>query len=215
VDIGADIAECIAKIKAFNDTSATLQHCQVITAYSTFKSQVASSIEELNMWWCHWEVNNAKCAREVAPHLPDRTPFTTLLKFDSLWQAFTVSTYAAMRILLSQLWQYLALHTPPSLPLDINFFMNPEEVFLDVPNTSPLLGITSSTQALASEILRTLSYCYGCTSRFITTVSFLFIQDVAYGCFSPESEEAKWGRDMGGRNLCITAKEGMLVMRIY
>jgi hypothetical protein len=197
VDIGADIAECIAKIKAFNDSSASLLHCQVISEYTALKSQVASSIEELNMWWCWWEVSNANCAIEIAPSSPDKTPFVTLLQFDSLWQAFTVSTYAAMRILLLQLWHYLLQHAPPSLPLDIDFVMNPEEVVLDVPNTSPLLGITASTQALAAEILRTFSYCYGCTSRFVTTVSFLFIQDVAYGCFPPESEEAKWAARHG------------------
>jgi hypothetical protein len=197
VDVGADIAECIASIKAFNNSNTTMQHSQLCSEYSNLKTQVALSLQDLNAWWFRWEAENGQCAIEMPPHLPQTTPFPTLLQFNTLWQAFTVSIYAAMRILLLQLWQYLLQHSPPSSPSNVNLQVKEVNVVLDVPNSTPFLGISSSTSLLASEILRTFSYCYSCTHRFITTVSFLFIQDVAYGCFPSSSKEARWAARHG------------------
>lgn len=67
-----------------------------------------------------------------------------------------------------------------------------QDVVLDLPNRTALLGITSDIKGLASEILRSLEYSYGKSRRFVSTFSFFFIQDVAYGCFDKGSKEAMW-----------------------
>ncbi|KFZ24795.1 hypothetical protein V502_00736 [Pseudogymnoascus sp. VKM F-4520 (FW-2644)] len=74
-------------------------------------------------------------------------------------------------------------------------------VILDIPNRTALLGITSDTKSLACEILQSLKYCYGKFQRFIYTSSFLFIQDVAYGCFDQGSKEAVWATRHGWAEL--------------
>jgi hypothetical protein len=183
VDIGADIAEYIAHIEKYDSWES---------GYSDIRIQVATSLNELNFWWSHWEEENAHTATEI-PLYPTTMPaiFTTLLRYDRIDTAFTVCIYDAMRILLLQLWQMLERHRNP-LEATYN-----QGIILDQPNKTALLGITSSIKGLASEILRSLEFCYGEFPRFIYSVSFLFIQDVAYGCFDKGSEEAIWIADHG------------------
>ncbi|KFX89149.1 hypothetical protein O988_08742 [Pseudogymnoascus sp. VKM F-3808] len=184
VDIGADIAEYIAYIEKYDDSWKS--------GYSDIRSQVATSLNELNLWWSHWEAENAHSATEI-PLYPTTTPaiFTTLLRYNRIDTAFTVCIYDAMRILLLQLWQMLERHRNP---LEATYHRG---IILDLPNQTALLGITSSIKGLASEILRSLEFCYGEFPRFIYSVSFLFIQDVAYGCFDKGSEEAIWIAEHG------------------
>lgn len=66
-----------------------------------------------------------------------------------------------------------------------------------MPKRTVLLGISSDIKALAGEILRSLTYCYEKSPSLVGTFSFLFIQDVAYGCFDPGSREAQWIVDHG------------------
>jgi hypothetical protein len=95
-----------------------------------------------------------------------------------------------MRIFLLQLWHIL--QPPPN-----SIQTTDQGVILDMPNGTALLGITSNTKSLAREILRSLTYCYGKTRRFVNTASFLFIQDIAYGCFEEGSKEAMWAAGHG------------------
>lgn len=113
-----------------------------------------------------------------------------LLEFDTVWTAFALCTYNVMRIFVLQLWNMLPL--PPN-----SIRTNTQDVILDMPNGTVLLGITSNTKSLACEILRSLTYCYGKTRRFVSTASFLFIQDIAYGCLEQGSKEAMWAARHG------------------
>ncbi|KFY71966.1 hypothetical protein V499_07861 [Pseudogymnoascus sp. VKM F-103] len=174
VDIGADITEYIAQAKIFNSK------CNQGAENTNLKFQVASSLEELNTWWHHWEAEQTEPASELTSHQDtNESIFHTLLEYDTLWTAFTVCYYDAIRILLLQLWYILRPFPGP-------------KIILDEPNRTALLGITSNSERLAREILRSLKYCYRKSQRFIYTSSFLFIQDVAYGCFYQGSKEAAW-----------------------
>lgn len=157
--------------------------------YTPLKYQVAASLNELNTWWHYWEAEQTHHISEVRPHLDtSETIFHTLLEYDTLWTAFTVCYYNAMRVLLLQLWHMLEPYPGP-------------DVILDVSNGTVLLGITSDIKGLGCEILRSLKYCYGKFQRFIYTSSFLFIQDVAYGCFNKGSKEALWAARHGWAEL--------------
>ncbi|KFY20334.1 hypothetical protein V491_03798 [Pseudogymnoascus sp. VKM F-3775] len=180
VDIGADIAEYCAQMTVFDKSNLK---------YTPLKYQVAASLNELNTWWHHWEAEQTHHISEVTPHLDtSETIFHTLLEYDTLWTAFTVCYYNAMRVLLLQLWHMLEPYHGP-------------DVILDVSNGTVLLGITSDIKGLGCEILRSLKYCYGKFQRFIYTSSFLFIQDVAYGCFNKGSKEALWAARHGWAEL--------------
>jgi hypothetical protein len=181
VDIGTDIGEYLAQVKTCDSSKSNRE-----LEYSQLRTQVATSLEELNAWWCQWEAEHTRPATEVTSHQATSEPlFPTLLEYDMSWTAFTVCTYDAIRILLLQLWHMLQL-SPNSIQT------TDQGVVLDMPNGTVLLGITSDTKGLACEILRSLKYCYGKSRRFISTFSFLFIQDVAYGCFDQGSKEARW-----------------------
>jgi hypothetical protein len=183
VDIGADITEYIAQAKIFNSK------CNQGVENTYLKFQVASSLEELNTWWHHWEAEQTQPATEVTSHQDaNESIFDKLLEYDTMWTAFTVCYYDAIRILLLQLWYILRPFPAP-------------EIILDEPNRTELLGITSNSERLAREILRSLKYCYGKSQRFIYTSSFLFIQDVAYGCFYQGSKEAAWAGRHGWAEL--------------
>lgn len=191
VDVGADIAEYLARIKPYECNKSTHE-----LEYSQIRIEVAASLGELNTWWCEWEAVHPHPAVEVISHPETRKPlFPTHLEYESLWTAFTVSVYDAMRILLLQLWHRLQ-HLPPN-PTQATT----QPVVLNTPNGTALLGITSDSQGLASEILRSLKYCYGKSRRFVSTFTFLFIQDVAYGCFERGSEEALWVAEHGWADL--------------
>ena len=190
VDIGTDIAEYLAQIKIYDSSTSNRE-----LEYSQIRAQVATSLEELNIWWRQWEAEHPQPATEVISHRSTSEPlFPTLLEYDSLWTAFTLSIYDAMRILLLQLWHKLQLFPNPIQTTD-------QGVVLDIPNKSALLGITSDIKSLACEILRSLKYCYGKSRRFVSTFTFLFIQDVAYGCFEPGSKEAIWVAEHGWAEL--------------
>ena len=183
VDIGADITEYIAQIKKFGGGNND------VAEYTLLKYQIAASFNELNTWWHHWEAEQTQPASEVTSHHDtSESVFHTLLEYDTVWTAFTVCYYDAMRILLLQLRHILRLFPGP-------------KIILDMPNPTPLLGITSDTKGLAREILRSLKYCYGKSQRFIYTSSFLFIQDVAYGSFDEYSKEAVWAARHGWAEL--------------
>lgn len=183
VDIGADTTEYIARIDIYNSKS------NQEVEYVRLKSQVADSLEELNTWWHHWEAEQTRPASEVTSHQDTcGSSFHTLLEYDMLWTGFTVCYYDAMRILLLQLWHMLQPYPG-------------RNIILDIPNRTALLGITSDTKSLACEILQSLKYCYGKFQRFIYTSSFLFIQDVAYGCFDQGSKEAVWAARHGWAEL--------------
>jgi len=180
VDIGADMAEYNAQLKAYDNKS------NQFPGYSQLRTQAATSLEELNIWWRQWEAENENSVREVTPHLTARDQlFSTLLEYDTLSAAFTVCMYNATRILLLQLWQRLQLFPSPTRTT------NPD-VILDTPNRTALLGITSDTKGLASEILRSLKYSYKKSRRLVFTFSFFFLRGVAYGCFDQGSQEAIW-----------------------
>lgn len=132
----------------------------------------------LNSWWRHWEAEDTHSAIEIPLYPTTPSILPTLLKYNRLDTAFTICIYNAMRILLLQLWQTLRHHPNP-----IEATTYDRGIILDLPNETALLGITSDIKGLAREILRSLECCYGEFSRFTCTVSFLFIQDVAYGCF--------------------------------
>lgn len=182
IDIGTDIAEYIAQISKYISKSG--QEFE----YSQLRTQVAASLEELNAWWRQWEADHAQPAIEVASHqVAGELLFLTTLEYDMPWTAFTVCNYNAMRILLLQLWHMLR-------PMPIFGLNRPtnHDVLLDVPNSTPLLGITSNVKGLACEILRSLKYSYRKCRRVIFTSSFFFLQDTAYGCFDQDSKEAIW-----------------------
>lgn len=181
IDIGTDITEYISQINIYNSDKSDQQlECFQL------RTGVATSLKELNAWWLQWEAEHAQSAMEVTPHQTISEPlFPTHLQYDILWTAFTVCVYDAIRILLLQLWQNLQLFPEESQTA-------PEGAVLDMPNDTALLGVTSDIKGLGREILRSLKYCYGKSRRFISTFSFLFIQDVAYGCFNQDSKEALW-----------------------
>lgn len=181
VDIGTDIAEYLSILQKYV-TSDFDYGC----GYSRLLVQVAESLGEINAWWLKWEVNNTHAATEVTPHreLGD-TPFTSLLEYDRPFTAFAVCYYNAMRILLLQLWEMLS--SPPK-----SMRTAERNAVLDIPNPTVLLGISSDIKGLACEILQSLPYSYEMSRRFVFTCSFLFIQDVAYGCFAQHSAEATW-----------------------
>lgn len=163
--------------------------------YSQIKAQVATSLKELNTWWQQWETECAQSTKEVASsHATSEPLFPTLLEFDTMWTAYTVLIYDTMRILLLQLWHKLQL--VPHLNQSTK-----QNIILDMPNGTALLGISSDMKGLACEILRTLTYCYGQSRRIGSTFSFLFIQDVAYGCLDPGSREALWLAEHGWAEL--------------
>jgi hypothetical protein len=181
IDIGTDIAEYVAQIKNYDNNKSDQEF-----EYSQLRTQVAISLEELNAWWRQWEVDHAQPAIEVTSHQVTGEPlFPTLLEYDMPWTAFTVCNYNAMRILLLQLWHMLQPISGLTQTAD-------QDVVLDMPNSTALLGITSNIKGLACEILRSLKYSYGKCRRFIFTSSFLFLQDTAYGCFDQDSQEAVW-----------------------
>jgi hypothetical protein len=181
VDIGTDIAEYISQINSYNSSKSNQG-----PDYSQLRSEVATSLEDLNNWWHQWEAENAQSATEVIanPETSD-PPFPTLLEYDMLWTAFTVCIHNVMRILLLQLWHMLQLFPSSTQTTSPG-------VVLDMPNRTALLGITSDTKGLAREVFRSLEYSYRRSRRFVYTFSFLFIQDVAYGCFDEGSKEALW-----------------------
>jgi hypothetical protein len=182
VDIGIDITEYLAQIKIYVSRESSHEQLE----FSQLRNQVATSLEELNAWWHQREAEHAQAATEVTSHQVISKPlFPTLLEYDTPWTAFTVCIYDAIRILLLQLWHMLQLFSNSFQSID-------QGVVLDMPNRTALLGITSDTKGLASEILRSLTYCYRQSRRFISTFTFLFIQDVAYGCFDQNSQEAMW-----------------------
>ena len=181
IDIGTDIAKHIAQIKKFENNNS-----DQVFGYSQLRTQVATSLEELNTWWRHWEADHAQPATEVISQPVNGEPlFPTLLEYDMPWTAYTVCNYNAMRILLLQLWNMLQ-------PIPGSSQTTSQGVVLDMPNPTALLGITSNIKGLACEILRSLKYSYRKSRRFIFTGSFLFIQDTAYGCFDEGSKEAVW-----------------------
>lgn len=183
VDIGTDIAEYLAQINASNNSKSLSQELE----YSQLRAQISMSLEELNTWWHQREAEHSLTATEMPSHMVICKPlFPTLLEYDMVSTAFMVCTYDAIRILLLQLW-----HMVQPFPNSVQSIGN-NGVVLDMPNTTPLLGITSDTKGLACEILRSLTYCYRMSRRFISTFTFLFIQDVAYGCFDRDSKEALW-----------------------
>ncbi|KAH8589522.1 hypothetical protein B0O99DRAFT_636687 [Bisporella sp. PMI_857] len=181
VDIGTDIGGYLAQVKACGSNKSTRE-----PEYSQLRTQVALCLGEMNDWWCQWEAEHARSATEIPIHQANiESLFPTLLEYDMPWTAFTVCIHNAIRILLLQLWQMLLLSPNSIQPTD-------QGVVLDMLNGTALLGITSDTRGLACEILRSLKYCYRKSRRFISTFSFLFIQDVAYGCFDQGSREALW-----------------------
>lgn len=180
VDIGTDIAEYISQLKENRSSSS---HGFL---YPRLRAQVAASLKELNNWWHQWEAEHTQAATEVTSHwTANELLFPTHLRYDTLWTAFTVCTYDAIRILLLQLWHTLQSFSSSIQTID-------QEFVLDVPNGTALVGISSDTKSLAREILRSLKYSYGESRRFIHTFNFLFIQDTAYGCFDEGSKEAIW-----------------------
>lgn len=179
IDIGTDIVGYLAQSKT-NDVSKSSQEINEL------KSQLAISLEELNTWWHQRGAEHAQTVTEILAIEAIRKPlFLTLLEYDTIWTAFTICTYNAIRILLLQLWDMLQVHPNSAQSVD-------QGGVLDIPNSTALLGITSDAKGLASEILRSLTYCYSKSRRFIKTFTFLFIQDVAYSCFDKDSGEAKW-----------------------
>jgi hypothetical protein len=181
VDIGADIAEYLSYVKTLHRFQSNQR-----LDWAQLKTQVSNSFKGLNTWWRRWEVERLQAAIEVpSRHLTSNPIFRTLLEYDTLETAYEVCLYNTMRILLLHLWNTLQLfpNSTPSMGTDI---------VLDMPNQMVLLGISSNATGLACEILRSLRYCYGKSRRFLFTFSFLFIQEVAYGCFDEGSKEAKW-----------------------
>ena len=180
IDIGIDIVEHRAQIKACGgEISDKKVEC------SRLRRHISTTFRQLNEWWRRWELDCGSLVAVVYHTAADEPPFPTLLKYKNLWTAFTVCVYDAIRILLLQLWQPFQHFLSSSEPIDESFL-------LETPNRTGLLGITTDIKGLAREILRSLNYCYEKSRRFIYTFSFLFIQDVAYGCFEPGSKEALW-----------------------
>lgn len=174
VDIGTDICEYNFTLKAL-DTCLNQQEQH----YQKLAAQVARSIEELNGWWREWEVEHRNAAAEIITR--GGSPlFPSILEYKTPWEAFTICIYDVMRILLLELWEALRLSS--------NFHL----LVLDETNGTAFLGITSDIKGLACEILRSLGYSYRLSRRFVYTVSFLVISDVVYGCFDPDSREARW-----------------------
>ncbi|PVH74919.1 hypothetical protein DL98DRAFT_575375 [Cadophora sp. DSE1049] len=174
VDIGTDICEYNYNLKELN---ARLDNQDA--GYHDLATEVSRSIEKLNSWWHTWEIEHGNVAAETIPPTMF-TPFPTILEYNTPWDAFTICLYDVIRILLLQLWETL-------LP-----FSSSHPVILDEGNTTALLGITSDMKGPACEILRSLRYSYRMSRRFVYTVSFLVISDVAYGCFDRDSTEARW-----------------------
>ncbi|KAF4415473.1 hypothetical protein FACUT_13377 [Fusarium acutatum] len=85
VDIGADIAGYIAQIKGYDNKNRNYEFER-----SRLTRQVASSLQELNIWWQQWEANHTRPASEVALHQGTGEPvFPTLLDYDMPWTGFT------------------------------------------------------------------------------------------------------------------------------
>jgi hypothetical protein len=139
LDIGTDIAEYLAQIKICDSSKG-----DYAPRYSQIRSQVTTSLEELNTWWQKWESKHAQSAWEVTSNREsNQLLFPTLLEFDRLWSAFEVSTYNAIRILLLQLWNRLQLVASP-------IEETTQKIVLDIPNGTVLLGISSDIKGLAS-----------------------------------------------------------------
>ena len=184
VDIGTDTAEYIAQATKFRNE---LEHESGILK---LKLQVTASLAELNTWWRNWVAVPSRQALEVPlHHVTGCYPFPSLLNYDSPWTAFGTCLYDAMRILLLQLCNSLQL--VPRLG---------EAIILDEQSSTVFLGITSDARVLACEILRSLTYSYRMSRRFIFTCSFIIIQDTAYGCLDGDSDEALWAAQHGWAN---------------
>ena len=174
IDIGTDICQYNHILEGLDGRFHSNE-----AEYHNLATQVSTSFGELNTWWRKWEINHANAATETTA--PSKSSaFSTILEYKTLWDAFTICIYDVVRILLLQLWGALRPFS--------NFY----PLVLNEPNNTVLLGISSSLEGLACEILRSLGYSYRMSRRFVYTSSFLVISDVAYGCFDRESKEARW-----------------------
>jgi hypothetical protein len=181
VDIIADVANCLADVKTLHGFAQNHD-----PYWAHLRVQVAICVKELNTWWCQWEENHPQAvgAASSCPATKDQL-LRTLLEYDTLRTAYEACFHNTVRILLLQLCKIFQLFPNQNPGTD-------SAIILDIPNPTVLLGISSDSLGLAREILRSLKYCYGKSRRFIFTFSFLFIQEVAYGCFAKDSEEARW-----------------------
>lgn len=181
VDIIADIANCLADLKTYHEVEGAQD-----PEWAQSRGKAAICLEELNAWWCQWEANHPQAVTNYPFHQTTYDQnLPTVLKYDNLRTAYELCFYNTVRILLLQLCKTLQLFPNQG-------HVSNTAVILDMQNPTSLLGISSDSLGLAREILRSLNYCYGKSRRFIFSCSFLFIQEVAYGCFSDDSEEAKW-----------------------
>ena len=172
IEIGIDIAEHNAQLCMHSRDISYVTGC--------LRLQVLESLKELNAWWEQWEADHGHLAKEVPVDCSRNVPFSTYLTYEEPWIAFTVCVYGAMRILLLQVLDAVRFGSGWTSAGD------------NVPNSTCLLGITSNVHDLAHEIMRSLSYSYERSPRFIFTCSFLFLQEVVYSCFDEQSEEAQW-----------------------
>ena len=181
VDIIADVANCLADVRTFHGVAQNHD-----PYWAQLRVQVAICVKELNTWWCQWEANHSQAVRKAPSHPATNDQFLpTLLEYDTLRTAYEICFYNTVRILLLQLCKTFQLFPNQNPGTD-------SAIILDIPNPTILLGISSDSPGLAREILWSLKYCYGKSRRFVFMFSFLFIQEVAYGCFAKDSEEAEW-----------------------
>lgn len=181
LDIGSDIAEVVVWINSnYNSEDHNLPLSSHLVGLT------ANLIQRLNTWWQSWEAVRLKSVvATVECSANNSIPLSKQIQYNSAWTAFTVCLYNAIRIIALQTWnrlQHVAC-MPPCYS---------QGCVLDMTGSTILLGITSDIKGLAYEIMQSLAFSYRQSHRFIFTISFLFIQDVAYGCFNPRSQEAQW-----------------------
>jgi hypothetical protein len=148
---------------------------------------VMSTLQELNDWWEDYAVEPASWCTEVeadaqnsAMQDDDGPILKTLLHYKDVWAAHNICSYDATRILLLELLKAL-------LP-----FEDFGKVSLDKVNTTPLLGRSSDTEALALEIIRSLDYTNSYYENFMGTFCVALVLDVAYKALEPDSRLRKW-----------------------
>lgn len=181
MDIMCDSAALLA------DISKTFKQHQENDMFELLRIRTIATLKELSSWWLDWRKKYSETCKEVFPNATQTTMvdsegllFQSLLIYDHFWTGYTLCIHHATRILLLQALHILSHDdlTTPSLCYD--------------PAPDSLLGNSFSTMELASQIIRSIEYCYVQSKHFLGTACFVLPLDVAYGCLKKNSRESRW-----------------------
>jgi hypothetical protein len=178
IDILCDITNYRAELKGL----------VTVTEKSELTKNILSTLKELNEWWEEWAVEPTSGCVEIEADAHNSVMqdcegpiLEKLLQYTDVWTAHIICSYDAARILLLELLGFL-------VPSETSFgaFM------LDKPNETPLLGISSDTNALALEIFRSLDYINTHYENFMGTFCVALVLDVAHKALKTNSRMRKW-----------------------